>query len=195
MYAHVEEGTLTRRGDLPKNWRNVSGLDLADDATLKSLGWLPYSEVAPALGDNEMYDGETLSITADAVVSTKITRALTPDEFLSLQADAKIRLKARRYQAETSGTVIGGSSVDTDRDTQAKLIAARVMAKEDASYTINWKLPAGFVVLDATTIIAIADGVRTHVQNCFDNEAALTTAIDLATTTTALDAVDIESGW
>ena len=30
MYAHVENGSVTYRGLLPKTWRNISGLNLSD---------------------------------------------------------------------------------------------------------------------------------------------------------------------
>ena len=37
LYAHVEDGSVTYRGTLPRVWRNISGLNLSegDDAFLK----------------------------------------------------------------------------------------------------------------------------------------------------------------
>lgn len=102
------------------------------------------------------------------------------------------RLAKRRYEAEIGGTVINGVDISTDRESQSKLIALRIVAKEDANYTVNWKTANGFVVLDATTIIALADGVRQHVQNCFDNEANLLNQIENASNPST---VDIEIGW
>jgi len=64
LYAHVEGGVATYRGALPKNWRNTSGLNLSegDDAYLKTLGWLPYVEVAVEIGVDETSDGEDMSV-------------------------------------------------------------------------------------------------------------------------------------
>ena len=82
MYAHVENGSVTYRGALPKKWRNVSGLNLSagDDDYLKTLGWVPYVEVPVEIGVDEMSDGEDLVITETEVTSTAKKRAMTADE-------------------------------------------------------------------------------------------------------------------
>ena len=117
------------------------------------------------------------------------------DAFSAHANEVRRRLANKRWMVETGGVTLGETFVNTDRDTQAKLIAARIMAKEDATYSVNWKLPTGFVTLDAPTIIAIADGVRAHVQAAFDREKALLSEIEAATTHAALDAIDINTGW
>lgn len=48
-YVLVENGTITEyHGDLPKSWRNVSGLNLLKDSvtTLVSHGWYPVTKVS-----------------------------------------------------------------------------------------------------------------------------------------------------
>ena len=83
MFAHVkEDGTVDHRGSLPKNWRNVSGLNKSaeDLSFLQSLNWLPYSEVEVALEANDVRNGEDLVITADSVTSTQLKRTMTDDE-------------------------------------------------------------------------------------------------------------------
>jgi hypothetical protein len=104
-------------------------------------------------------------------------------------------LAAKRYSVEIGGTTIGGVPIATDRDTQSKLVAIRILAKEDNAYTVRWKTSAGFVTLDAATIIAVADGVRAFVQAAFDREATLIDAIEAATTLAELDAIDLTAGW
>lgn len=105
------------------------------------------------------------------------------------------RVADRRWRVETGGIMVGEAFVATDRDTQSKLTAARIVAKEDANYTVQWKLPGGFVTLTAAQVIAMADAVRVHVQAAFDREAALVAEIEGAPTHEALAAVDIASGW
>ena len=117
------------------------------------------------------------------------------DAFSAHANEVRRRLANKRWMVETGGTTIAGMPVPTDRDTQSKLIAARILAKEDPAYTIRWKLPTGFTTLDAATLIAIADGVRAHVQAAFDREDVLTQAINAATTHADLDAIDINAGW
>ena len=82
MYAHVEDGVITYRGTLPKNWRNIAGLNLSegDDDFLKTLGWLPYVEVSVEIGTDELPDGEDTVITETKVTATAKKRAMTDDE-------------------------------------------------------------------------------------------------------------------
>ena len=82
LYAHVEDGSITYRGTLPKAWRNISGLNLSegDDDYLKTLGWFPYVEVAVDIGVDEIADGEDSVITETEVTSTAKKRAMTEDE-------------------------------------------------------------------------------------------------------------------
>jgi hypothetical protein len=82
LYAHVENGSITYRGTLPKAWRNISGLNLSegDDAFLKTLGWFPYVEVAVEIGVDETSDGEDTVITETEVIATAKKRAMTDAE-------------------------------------------------------------------------------------------------------------------
>lgn len=101
----------------------------------------------------------------------------------------------KRRALEIGGVTIGGIPVYTDPESQAKLHAARTAAKEDANYTVKWKTSAGtFATLDAATIIALADGVRAHVQMCFVAEEAVAAKINSNTYTTFVQ-VDQASEW
>lgn len=117
------------------------------------------------------------------------------DAFAAHVNEMKRRVAAQRWRVEAGGIVVNDVIVGTDLDTQTKLTAVRIIAKEDPGYTVNWKLPSGFVTLDAAQVIAMADAVRAHVQSAFDREAALLTEIEAATTHTELAAVNIAAGW
>ena len=82
MYAHVKDGVIDYRGGLPRNWRNISGLDRSegDAAYLKPLGWLPMIEVGVALGEDETTDGEEVVIGSDDVTVTALKRSMTAAE-------------------------------------------------------------------------------------------------------------------
>ena len=82
LYAHVENGSITFRGTLPKAWRNISGLNLSerDGGYLKTLGWFPYVEIAVEIGVDETSDGEDTVITETQVIATAKKRAMTADE-------------------------------------------------------------------------------------------------------------------
>jgi len=98
MFAHVENGKVTFRGYLPKNWRNVSGLDLSKDnsAFLKSIGWLALTEVDVELDKNEVKDGEDILIEDDKVTITHKKRVMTDDEIKTRDEDAMSSLRDRR---------------------------------------------------------------------------------------------------
>ena len=83
MYVHVENGSIDYKGSLPRNWRNISGLNLSEDdpSFLKSLGWLPVTETnvtAPVY--NEVYDTDQITINADDVLIVRRVRSMTAPE-------------------------------------------------------------------------------------------------------------------
>lgn len=81
LYAHVEDGSITYMGTLPKNWRNTSNLDkVSDSVFLKSLGWVPLIEKPATLGENEVSAGWVQTITKESVTTTERKRDMTKEE-------------------------------------------------------------------------------------------------------------------
>lgn len=117
------------------------------------------------------------------------------DHLAAVKARKKADLATLRYEKEIAGKTVSGIPVATDRSSQGKYTAARIVAKEDSNYTVKWKANNGFIELNATQIIAVADAVRVYVQDCFDNEADHVAAIDLLTTVAEVDAYDITTKW
>ena len=87
-----------------------------------------------------------------------------------------------RYQIETGGITYNGMTIPTDRDSRNNMMGAYIKAKDNPNYTVDWKLPSGFVPLTASEIIAIADAVEAHVKDCFTAEAVVLANIDNYTT-------------
>lgn len=115
---------------------------------------------------------------------------------VALKAAKLAALADRRWRAETAGTIVNGMSLPTDEKTQAKLTAAVVASVLDNAYSVNWKLSDGsFILLDHAALITAAQGVRAHVQGCFDREATLAGEIAAAADAAALAAIDIDAGW
>ena len=100
------------------------------------------------------------------------------------------KLAEYRYQKETGGITYNGIvtfggdgiTIPTDRDSRANMTGAYIKAKDNPDYTVDWKLPSGFVPLTASEIIAIADAVEAHVKDCFTAEAQVLQNIDNYTT-------------
>lgn len=120
--------------------------------------------------------------------------SLTPPEptLEEIRAKKKQELATKRYTLETGGITVNNVHIQTDRESRSNLIAARTLAKEDATYSTYWKTADGsFMKLDAETIIAIADAVVEHVEKCFRDEMQLAAQIDAATTLEELRAIEI----
>lgn len=95
-----------------------------------------------------------------------------------------------RWIQETGGVEINGVRVATDDRSQGLIAGAAMKAMQDAAYTCWWKGEAGWALLNAQTILAIADAVRAHVQACFDKERLLDTDIEAAETIEAVQAIN-----
>lgn len=105
-------------------------------------------------------------------------------------AKARKQIKGRRDKALNAGTTVGGVAVATDDLTQQRITGAALAATVDPNTTAQWKLEDDtFITLDATQIIGIAQGIRAHVQACFDREAELLAALN------AGQSYDINAGW
>ena len=194
-YIHHTDNTIdAAAAPLPKVWQNVSGLNLLSDAELKPLGWLPVQYTGSATdfhsGPTGCRIGDPVTPDADNVTGTYAYKSLG-----DCKAAKLAQLAAHRYAQETGGITVSGVPVKTDRESQSLMTAARIIAKEDSNYSVNWKAGAGFVTLNAATLIAIADAVRGHVQDCFDSEKVHTDAINALTTAAAVDAYDFTTGW
>lgn len=124
--------------------------------------------------------------------STVADEPLPPEPTLDeLKAQKKAEIASVRYAAETAGTIVNGTTIDTGRDSQALITGAALAAVIDSEYSLNWKTEAGFIHLTAPELIAVAQAVRAHVQSCFDREGELVALVDAAQTAGELDAIDI----
>ena len=79
-YAFIENGKVASMGQLPRSWRNISGLHLATDEELRKWGWLPVTvvEASPALGQTR--DVDEVTVHGDHVLVAQRVRQKTPVE-------------------------------------------------------------------------------------------------------------------
>ena len=103
LYCLVEQGVITDGPKkLPKVWRNVSGLNLLDDESLKVRGWLPYIDSPPAYDEDLQYLTFVNTINAGNVTATYTVNDYTAGEMVTRIADAKVARKvAIRREAQT----------------------------------------------------------------------------------------------
>ncbi len=95
QYCLVEDGRVTVPPQkLPKNWKNVSGLHLASDESLKKKGWLPVDIVQPD------YDESTQKLGTDQY-EIKSDRVIVTTQIINLsipEIETKKQLAATEYQ-------------------------------------------------------------------------------------------------
>lgn len=97
---------------LPKAWRNISGLDMLDNDSLRELGWLP---VRLEEGDvQEKFVGSVFAILPSEVVETKIWRAYTAEEQAEIdnQKAADVRRQRNTKLTECDWTQLNDTPLD-----------------------------------------------------------------------------------
>lgn len=197
------KSTRATREPLPHFLAGLAPESLADLSwTDPALGvsdaaWWPEHDQSPTLGEYERYGAETLTPDPErrVVVVVREVVAWSAEEIAEHEAAQRAELAsqiaARRYDAETGGTMVAGMTLDTGRDSQALITGAAVSAMLDPGYSVRWKTADGFVELTAEQIIGVVTAARAHVQACFDREAELLEALAAGTFTPEM----LGEGW
>ena len=105
----------------------------------------------------------------------------------SLPVDLAAYAAQARWALEVGGITVDAMPVDTSRDSQALVHGAVTMAQTDPDFSFKFKTAAGFVDLDAATILAVGAAVAGHVQACFAWEAEMLTQIASGTINSEAD--------
>lgn len=123
-------------------------------------------------------NGELVDLTAEDVAALEAERAMTPAKLRAYTA-------AKRYAVEVGGTKWNGYSVQTDRDSQSKLIsefvAMQAGLRSDPSI---WKFGNGFASVSNADMAQVIIQARTHVLTAFGIEGQLQAGIAAGTITT-----------
>lgn len=114
MYAFFENNIIKTYSSLPKNWRNVSGLNLLkDEAELKKLGWYKvvldnpqYDEQTQMLSHYDYaYDAENDRIIQTAIIVDK--PATSPEELDRQLQEKRMAMVCTNYQARQALILAG----------------------------------------------------------------------------------------
>lgn len=113
-----------------------------------------------------------------------------PVTLASTKANKLAELADWRWRLETAGLRIGGSSIRTDRESQALITGAYISLKDGLVPSVDWKAEGGsWVTLTLAEVAPIAQAVTQHVQACFSAEKALAAQIEACTTIEAVQAI------
>jgi hypothetical protein len=165
-----------------------------------------YSKDAPAMFGSRngrvvfRYNIEPVEVeTEEGVVETQYKfeqreyDVVTDRSIGGIKALLKDVAAGKRWAKETGGAVWNGHAIHTDRESQAKIIAAYVAAKDGVrTDPSGWKTPEGFLSVTNAQAIEMALTVQAHIQTCYDQEAAMIAQIDECATIEDLAALKIE---
>lgn len=175
-WFEAEERRLTNEqlANLPIEYRKTAPLK---DETGGKLEWFEGSETL----DAEFIDGAWYR----PIRKFDKRERFTIDVMKELLTE---ELANVRFNHETSGLMIEGMLVKTDRESQSTVVGAYARALQSADTKVQWKAANGFIELNAQQIIAFGGKVFDFVQGCFAREQEIAALIDSATTMDQLTA-------
>jgi hypothetical protein len=133
-WALVEDNQITGKYDLlPKNWRNISGLDLSKDDLpfLKSLGWYPVTKQHQNYDDLIYYvSGYDYQLREDDALETIVLAEKQPEpvpEFSTLKYKfiEELRLERNKKISESDWTQLLDTQNLFDEPTKIKWLVYR----------------------------------------------------------------------
>lgn len=122
------------------------------------------------------------------------------DKFEEAKTAKLNAVNALRDQKEASGFSYLGKTFDSDERSAARIFGAVQAAQAALSagqpFSIDWTVRDNTVVsLDAAATIGMSVAMAQHANALHQHARALKAAIDSAHNQTALDAIDVETGW
>ena len=165
--------------------------------TAAANGWYPF-DISPIAHDRRFYYLEENGVVpGDEPDTYKINWNTLPLPVELVRETLKKELASYRYIKETDGITVNGSTILTDRESQATITGAKAYSDVDLTAVVNWKSPTGWVEINRDTILALAQAVGMHVQTCFTREKAICDLIDAALSVEDLITVsaDMKTGW
>jgi hypothetical protein len=200
MYAYDDNGTLRLMVSLPSRLRLLDGstrtsLDELTAEQLADIGIYPAKEDKPAIDTGKQFYGEPkIYLDGETVIATYPVLNKTEEQIALEIAEAKqaklAELAEARWRAETGGlTLPDGTTIKTDRESQALLTGASLYALQNATATVEWKGANDWVTLTASDIQKIAYLVRNHVQAAFSRERDYAEKVNGCSTVAEVQAV------
>lgn len=127
-------------------------------------------------------------------------------DFETLKQAKQFEISNKRYQAEVGGIEYNGAQIHTDRESQAKIQAAAMVALTKLTQgslpadvqsliallptRLDWKGKNEWLEADDETTIQLAFLVFNHVQQCYQRERQLQEQIEQATTIEELNEIE-----
>lgn len=142
--------------------------------TIKRSGELSYDDLSGQIVDGEN-EGIISGIRGDWNTEYVVSGSVVPIEVSLEDQKRKLiaRLAERRWEVETSGTLINNIFVATDDRSKIMLTGAYMAATANPEFTTIWKTDTAWITLDVNTIKGIYFGVAEHINKCFCREKTI----------------------
>ena len=145
-------------------------------------------DTPPVFDDTKQTRANVAEIPVNA---TEVPYVVTDIPLERLRGVRRELIDKARYAVESSGIVVDGIPIDTDRHSRAAMMEVfKAMQDGFVTSSINLKTSNGFTPdLDIAAMTSIVSATMTHVQEAFNKEARLFADIDAATTAEAINAI------
>lgn len=179
MVDYTTEEILTPIDYLPKNWSNINGLDLFDDAKLSNLEWAGHQN----LGWVEYKDA-------------KINDYTVADNWLdSSKSKIKLLIAEKRWEKQNEVLTFNGNRIKIDDQTKSALTLRATSIYQNQNPSTLWKFVDGFVELTNTELIELFEFVNSYIQECFNVEYNISQVINSVTSFSELKQLNLELNW
>lgn len=122
-----------------------------------------------------------------------------PPSLLDIKKAKLDSLSAFRYRKEIGGFSFNGQTVATDDRSKTLLLGARAIAEKALNagedFSMDYKSDAGFITINAETLIVLSDAVGSFVQSLFSVEKIHTEGILACDTELEVADYDFTEGW
>lgn len=143
-YAYVKNGMIVEGPrNLPKSWKNVSGLNNLTDSALKELGWLPYHFIEADEADGPVISAPLIVIEQDKVIEYQQRREYTTeerDDYERQMADI-IRDERNAKLSETDWTQLLDSPIDSAAWSVYRKELRDVPQQVGFPFEVEWPVP------------------------------------------------------
>lgn len=181
---------LTLSDDEQTRLDEVNGVDELV-AAAKDDVWRHLSTVCDYVAFGAVDSDTTVPYFQD-LVSDETTAALC-DKY---RHEKGLTLADVRFDYETGGaTLEDGSTVLTDRESQAQITSAYMTLKEGLRDSVDWKSPNGWTTVTLAEIKPVAQVNAAHVQPAFTAERRVAEAMATLTDPEAVQSFDVKTAF
>lgn len=156
---------------LPRNWKNIHGLDNLDQETLKTFGWY------------KIDDPDLLNFDHSQEWLSQFKKQIL--ENVSYQ----------RWQAQTETIKYNGNFYILNEQTVTALYQKRLVVESNPNLTFIWKTRDSMVELTGSELINLTNSVNLYIQECFNIEKTFIDEFSSYVTFEDLLELDLNITW